>query len=130
RPDRSGPWHGRARMLVRIGSAWLFWVARWDAVAARICLDSVVREAAALKSRMRHAMRRPVLAILRLLPLLTASRRLPPGGLRGAAQIALNRRTATMPVQYEDVATRFGFLMSGDTRDFIQRYIFVFGVWE
>ena len=86
--------------------------------------------AASLRSHLRRRVRRPALAVLRILPLFTASRRLPPGVLRGWAQIALNRRTASLPVEYRDVGTRFGFRMSGNTRDFIQRYVYVFGVWE
>ena len=89
-----------------------------------------MRETAPLTSRLRHRLRRPIATALRALPLRTASRRLPHGVLRASAQMALNLRSALVPVQYREVATRFGFQMSGDTRDFIQRYIYVFGVWE
>lgn len=80
--------------------------------------------------RLRHRLRGPVGIALRALPLLTGSRRLPEGALRGSAQLLLNRRTAIVPVRYREVPTRYAFRMSGDTRDFIQRYIYVFGVWE
>jgi FkbM family methyltransferase len=78
----------------------------------------------------RSRLRQPVGQAMCALPLLTAARRLPTGTPRSLAQLALNRRTSIITVGYQDVPTRFGFTMSGDTTDLLQRYIYVFGVWE
>ena len=74
--------------------------------------------------------RRPVGMALCALPLATAARRLPPGRAKSLSRLALNRRVSIITVRYDSQPTEFGFAMSGDTSDLIQRYIYVFGVWE
>lgn len=58
--------------------------------------------------------------LLRAIPLLTARR---------AALRALNAGLKRRPVPFE-IETPFGFRFAGNTGDVIQRYIYVFGVWE
>jgi FkbM family methyltransferase len=42
----------------------------------------------------------------------------------------MERGVKRRPRQFSAAHTRFGFSMSGDTEDFIQHYVYVFGVWE
>ena len=53
-----------------------------------------------------------------------ALRRLP------AAQLLLNRALKRRPRTFHAARTSVGFTVDGDTSDLIQRYLYVFGVWE
>lgn len=57
--------------------------------------------------------------------------RVPPRWLRGipSAQLAANRALKRRPRRFS-ASTRLGFTVDGDTSDLIQRYLYVFGVWE
>jgi FkbM family methyltransferase len=57
---------------------------------------------------------------------------LPPGAVRRipSAQLALDRALARNPRPYTAARTRLGFSVDGHTADLIQRYLYVFGVWE
>jgi len=62
--------------------------------------------------------------------------RVPPTALRrrgkaaDAILLAVERATARWPRRYDCAETVYGFQMAGDTRDLIQRYVYIFGVWE
>lgn len=48
----------------------------------------------------------------------------------GSGLVALARAHARFPRPFAKRRTRYGFAISGHTQDLIQRYIYVFGVWE
>jgi FkbM family methyltransferase len=52
------------------------------------------------------------------------------GRRRAPAQLVLNRALKRRPRSYPSAKTVFGFSMAGHTSDLIQRYIYVFGMWE
>ena len=58
--------------------------------------------------------------------------RVPPRWLRASpsAQLAANRALKRRPRRYSAAPTRLGFTVDGHTADLIQRYLYVFGVWE
>lgn len=49
---------------------------------------------------------------------------------KGSGLIALARAHVLFPRRFTRRQTRYGFTMAGNTCDLIQRYIYVFGVWE
>ena len=57
---------------------------------------------------------------------------LPPAVLRSSpgVQLAANRALKRRPRSYRAVPTAHGFTVDGHTSDLIQRYLYVFGVWE
>lgn len=57
-------------------------------------------------------------------------RRLPRGELRAVLALEADRKLQSRPRKYHAAPTVYGFHLSGDTADLIQRRIYLFGVWE
>ena len=57
-----------------------------------------------------------------------AARRAPAGS--AAALLLMNRALKRCPRDFRAARTAFGFTVSGNTADLIQRYLYLFGVWE
>lgn len=53
-----------------------------------------------------------------------------PRAPRRRAQLLLNRALKRHPRHFRSVRTSFGFTVDGRTDDLIQRYLYLFGVWE
>jgi FkbM family methyltransferase len=81
------------------------------------------------KQAVKRSLRGPVSAALDSIPL-ERVRPMPQSPVKVALLRLIDRRLTMQPVSYEGVVTRYGFLISGRTSDRIQRWIYLFGVWE
>ena len=77
---------------------------------------------------MRRAAAEAGAAVVAALPPV-AVRRLPPP-VRARVQLLMNRALKRRPRAFTAVPTAHGFTVDGHTADLIQRYLYVFGVWE
>jgi FkbM family methyltransferase len=59
----------------------------------------------------------------------SAVRRLP-AAPRARLQLLMNRALKRRPRRFSPVRTELGFTVAGSTEDIIQRYLYLFGVWE
>src|ERR1700678_924731 len=80
-------------------------------------------------SAVRRLVRQPVAVALGIVPA-NAVRRLPSGSVKSVLLVLLATRLRIRPVNFDPVGTPYGFRIGGNTRDAIQRSIFVFGCWE
>jgi FkbM family methyltransferase len=53
-----------------------------------------------------------------------------PASARARSLLLLNRAVRRVPRTFAHSRTAFGFVVAGSTADLIQRYLYVFGVWE
>lgn len=83
---------------------------------------------------LKRIIRRPAGLVLgalpaRALPLKTL-RRLPASQVRASAMALIDYALTTRPRYFAAAPTRYGFKLSGSTTDIIQRWVYLFGVWE